>query len=217
MQGIYLIKCTQEDKVYIGSSVDIQKRWGEHRTKLNKERHHNKELQIAWDAYGDESFVFDVLEETEELILSEQKYLDTYKEFLYNSSHSAHNPQRNPEIVEKIRETMFKKYGTRSKGGKFTESDVLKIIDRLNNGESAITIAESLGVHYSSIYYIKNGKNWSQLHHLINLPKKPRDKVFEWLDQGKTRTEIFELLEGKHDRSTIWNWEKIYKNKKLRD
>lgn len=215
MQGIYLIKCLQEPNVYVGSSVDIKRRWIEHRYKLNRQTHHNKELQISWDAYGDESFIFEILEETEDIINREQYWLNELAGSLYNSSSYANNPQRNPDTIKKIRDTMYSKYGTRSKGGKFIESEVIDIINRINSGESPVNIAKDLKVHYSSIYYIKDGKNWKHLHHLISIPKKPKDLVFEWLEQGLNRDTIYKLLDGKHHKGTIWNWEKAYKNKNL--
>ena len=47
MQGIYKISCSQEDKVYIGSSVNIARRWVEHRRDLNRGTHHCSFLQEA--------------------------------------------------------------------------------------------------------------------------------------------------------------------------
>lgn len=213
MQGIYIIECNQENKVYIGSSVNIDRRWAEHKYKLNKGTHHTKELQLAWDAYGDESFIFRILEQTDKLAIDEQKWLNSFADRLYNSSLAANNPQRNPDTINKIRDTMQNRYGTKSKGGKFNQEQVLEIIARINAGETPIAIAESIGVHYSSIYYIKSGKNWKHLNHLIVIPKKPRDIAFELFAAGFTRHQVYEKLAGKHAVSVIWNWEKAYKSK----
>lgn len=215
MQGIYSIRCVYENNVYIGSSVDINRRWKEHISKLNKGTHSNKRLQEDWDAYGDESFIFEILEETTNLIESEQKYIDSFWPACYNSSQSAWNPQRNQENIEKGKQTTFDRYGTRSAAGKFVESQVLDIIARLNAGELAIDIAKDYDVHYSSIYYIKQGKNWSHLKHLISLPSKPKDIVFRYFEQGYTRADIYTLMGGKHHRSTLWNWEKDYIKQRL--
>lgn len=215
MQGIYVIRCIFEDKVYIGSSVDINRRWTEHRSKLNTQKHANKQLQEDWDCYGDESFIFEVIEETTELIKAEQRYLNSLWPNCYNSSQNAWNPQRNSETIQKGKQTTFDRYGTRSTGGKFIESQVLDIIARLNAGELATDIAKDYNVHYSSIYYIKQGKNWPQLKHLISLPKKPREIAFDYFDQGYDRFEIYKLLKKKHDRSVIWAWEKAYLKQRL--
>lgn len=179
------------------------------------QKHLNKQLQEDWDAYGDESFSFEVLEETTELIKTEQDYINRVWPDCYNSSQNAWHPLRNAETIEKGKQTTFDRYGTRSTGGKFTESQVLDIIARLNAGELAIDIAKDYNVHHSSIYYIKQGKNWPQLKHLISLPKKPREIAFDYFDQGYDRFEVYRLLGGKHDRSVLWSWEKAYQNQKV--
>jgi group I intron endonuclease len=61
--GIYKISCTQNNKYYYGSSVDILSRWHSHRKSLRKKLHHNKILQNVWNKYGEESFVFEIIEE----------------------------------------------------------------------------------------------------------------------------------------------------------
>lgn len=45
--GIYLIKIN--DKIYIGSSANISKRWREHKTDLIAGRHKNMFLQRTWN------------------------------------------------------------------------------------------------------------------------------------------------------------------------
>lgn len=46
----------------MGSAVRIAKRWKDHRWGLAKHTHANRLLQRAWDKYGADSFVFEVLE-----------------------------------------------------------------------------------------------------------------------------------------------------------
>ena len=215
MQGIYRIYCATENKGYIGSSVDIYKRWKEHVYKLNKGIHHNLNLQLDWDAYGDESFEFSILKQTNDLVIAEQTYINEVWPNCYNSSQNAWNPQRNPENIIKGKQTTFDKYNTFSAGGKLDENQVISIINSLNAGELAIDIAKDYDLHYSAVYYIKQGKNWPHLKHLISLPKKPKDIVFEYFEQGYARSDIYNLMEGKHHRSTLWNWEKDYIKQRL--
>jgi len=76
--GIYKITCNDNKKYYIGSSVDIQKRWCRHKRELNRNIHTNKYLQNAWNKYGNNSFTFEVICECCEdtLLIIEQQYLD---------------------------------------------------------------------------------------------------------------------------------------------
>lgn len=63
MIGIYQIVNIISDKRYIGKSNNIERRFWQHRNELNKGTHGNKYLQRAWNKYGQDNFVFSVLEE----------------------------------------------------------------------------------------------------------------------------------------------------------
>ena len=62
--GIYKITNTANGKVYIGSSVDVHGRFNCHRSDLRNNRHGNQHLQNAWNLYGENSFVFEIIEES---------------------------------------------------------------------------------------------------------------------------------------------------------
>jgi len=78
--GIYAIENTINNKVYIGSSINIAKRIIEHKYQLNNEKHHNAHLQNAWDKYGKETFVFFSIArcKEEELVEREQEAIDSF-------------------------------------------------------------------------------------------------------------------------------------------
>lgn len=59
--GIYKILNKRNNKVYIGSAIDIKKRWRDHKWHLNHNKHHNSHLQSAWNKFGENSFVFLIL------------------------------------------------------------------------------------------------------------------------------------------------------------
>ena len=60
-------------KVYIGSSVDMNKRKREHFYELKRNKHHNNYLQRAFNKYGEENFRFIILEYVEKNILFEKE------------------------------------------------------------------------------------------------------------------------------------------------
>lgn len=77
--GIYQIRNRRNGKRYLGSALNLSKRWSNHVTRLRKRHHNNPHLQAAWDKYGEEAFVFEVLEQDLEatvLIVREQHHLD---------------------------------------------------------------------------------------------------------------------------------------------
>lgn len=61
--GIYQILCKANNKIYIGSSINVAVRWTAHIVALRGRRHNNKHLQHAWNRYGEDSFEFSILEE----------------------------------------------------------------------------------------------------------------------------------------------------------
>lgn len=77
-QGIYKI-VDVNGKTYIGSAVNIEKRWDKHEYDLNRNNHCNIHLQRAWNKYGAQYFTFsivEIVEDSYDLVLQEQKYLD---------------------------------------------------------------------------------------------------------------------------------------------
>lgn len=78
--GIYKITCNRNGKIYVGSSVNLYRRWlSRHVPDLRKNKHCNKHLQAAWNKYGEHSFSFELLEacNKEDLICKEQFWIDS--------------------------------------------------------------------------------------------------------------------------------------------
>ncbi len=102
MQGIYWIRNKINGKRIIGSSNNIRQRWYRHKSVLRYNKHENPHLQNAWNKYGEEGFVLEVLEETNRTqkarLEMEQKYLDKWfpTGLLYNIARKAEAPLRKP-------------------------------------------------------------------------------------------------------------------------
>ena len=63
MIGIYAIRNTQNSKMYIGESIDIEKRWKSHQEDLDNGNHHSYKLQEDYNKSKSKEFRFFVLEE----------------------------------------------------------------------------------------------------------------------------------------------------------
>lgn len=115
--GVYKITNSINGKFYIGSAKDIDYRWDEHKQYLNGGYHINPKLQNAWNFYGGDKFLFEIVEETSSektiLLEREQHYLDLFKPYMrdigynicptaYGGDNITHNPNRE-EFVEKMR------------------------------------------------------------------------------------------------------------------
>lgn len=90
--GIYSILIN--NKRYIGSSVDVNKRTKYHLSRLKNNKHYNKHLQSAYNLYSN-SLVVEILEDCDnnELLIKEKHYID-----LYNTLNNAfgYNAAPNP-------------------------------------------------------------------------------------------------------------------------
>ena len=60
---IYTIRNLVNDHFYVGSTTNRKERWRTHRNKLRSGVHHCHHLQAAWTKYGEEKFLFSVVEE----------------------------------------------------------------------------------------------------------------------------------------------------------
>ena len=77
--GVYQIRCVPTGKIYVGSAVDLRKRWYRHRWALRRGKHVNRYLQQAWDKYGAENFTFEILEfvDVSHVLKAEQEWIDS--------------------------------------------------------------------------------------------------------------------------------------------
>jgi hypothetical protein len=60
--GIYKVVCLPNGKVYVGSAVNLHQRHLDHWQKLSRCQHRNIHLQRAWNKYGEQAFIFEVIE-----------------------------------------------------------------------------------------------------------------------------------------------------------
>ena len=59
--GVYAITNRTTNRVYIGGSRRVDKRWKEHRKHARDSRHHSHSFQADWDKHGEQDFDFRVL------------------------------------------------------------------------------------------------------------------------------------------------------------
>ena len=79
MTGIYQIQSNlYPNRIYIGSAIDITKRWRQHLSLLKLNKHHSIKLQNHYNKYGKNDLIFSILINCKEddLINVEQSYID---------------------------------------------------------------------------------------------------------------------------------------------
>lgn len=88
-RGIYKIINVVNNKFYVGSAVNLSRRRARHFSELRNNRHSNGKLQNAWNKYGEQAFVFvvvEVLSEDADLLSAENVWLKEHvgKDYCYN-------------------------------------------------------------------------------------------------------------------------------------
>lgn len=78
--GIYKITNTINNKVYVGSSINLKGREYKHFWMLEKGFHDNHYLQNSFDKYGKENFIFEIIDfcEHKQLISRENELIKFY-------------------------------------------------------------------------------------------------------------------------------------------
>ena len=79
--GIYKIQNMINNKVYIGSSINLNSRKYKHFWMLRRGSHDNFYLQKSYNKNGEENFTFDIIEfcDEKDLVIRENYYINFYK------------------------------------------------------------------------------------------------------------------------------------------
>ena len=127
MIGVYAIVNTASQKVYVGSSKNVKKRFLCHASFLRNGKHHCAHLQNSFDLSGSKAFQFRVLaecstrEEAQEL---EQAMLDIWHGDFYNASKRADHLHR---LGRPLDESTKQKIGVKNSGA-FRSPEQRKLI-----------------------------------------------------------------------------------------
>lgn len=71
--GVYVITCTVNGRVYVGSTRNLRKRWQDHRTRLTLGTHPNPQLQADYAAHGPDAFTYAILDDCALPLLDQQE------------------------------------------------------------------------------------------------------------------------------------------------
>jgi group I intron endonuclease len=115
LSGIYRIKNIITNDCYVGSSVNIERRWKEHKNALKANCHDNQYIQNAYNKYGIDAFKYEILEicPVEYIIEREQERIDTGA-FKFNISLIAAKPP--DRTGKKLSDETKEKIGAGNKG-----------------------------------------------------------------------------------------------------
>lgn len=174
--GVYIIKNNVNNKIYVGSTAVLKRRFYDHNGKLRSGKHNNSKLICAVIKYGLSNFTFSVLELVEDLkrlVEVEQYWIDNLKPF-YNIYPIA----RKDYYLEQKRNSRkdspndIKNKCIHCATSKLSEDNVIDIIDLLNNGGRPKDIALKFKVSHRCLLDISNGVSYKHLSYLINPDNK---------------------------------------------
>lgn len=142
--GVYRIVNIINGHEYIGSSVDIEARWNNHKYRLKNEEHPNRHLQSAWRLYGESSFKFEVIQDcpASSTIEEEQKLLDAGRGE-YNLARDAAAPWRGVKRSQSTREKISAAQTGRKQSKETVEKRVAKNKGRKRTEDQLARIKEA--------------------------------------------------------------------------
>lgn len=119
MYQIYKITNQKNGMVYIGSSIEVERRWRQHKeASINENDHHyNYPLMVAFREFGIANFTFEVVDTLstwEEMIEAEHNWIikeNCVKPNGYNQTNKTDSPMIDPAIAKKMSDTKREKYG----------------------------------------------------------------------------------------------------------
>jgi hypothetical protein len=152
ISGIYIIKNIKNNKVYIGQSKNIEKRFKQYRNSLKNKYCHNYKLQKDYDKYGLGYFEFDILQkdvDPYELDEFESKYIKKF-----NSVRDGYNLSKpldyeildNEELVLDIKNKLLKAMTLVKHNTVYLLNDVAS---KLNISENDICVIMRKGITWS--------------------------------------------------------------------
>lgn len=198
--GIYIIKNKVNNKVYIGQSVDIDKRIKKHFNLLENKTHYNEHLQNAFNKYGRNNFFVDVLEEcpVEKLNEREKYYIQLYdsatREKGYNIEYGGNNSTVSNETKEKL---MIQK------SSKNIE-DIISIKKELYKGTPRKIISQKYNISKGNLDAIAQLNNYRLiaeelnegiLHKKNKYNQKRNNTILRMLKQGFSNKQISDKLQ----------------------
>lgn len=121
MYQIYKITNQKNGMVYIGSSIEVERRWRQHKeASINeKDHHYNYPLMIAFREFGIANFTFEVIDtlpDYQAMIKAEHDWIVKENCVVpngYNQTYQTDSPMFDPAIAKKMSDTKREKYGKR--------------------------------------------------------------------------------------------------------
>ena len=173
MFQIYKITNNLNNMVYIGSSIDVERRWRQHKeASINeKDHHYNYPLMVAFRQFGIANFTFEVvdtLSDYQAMIKAEHDWIVKENCVVpngYNQTDNTNSPMFDPNVAKKMSDTKRGKYGKRV-------SEIDSNGNIIDVWDSLAEAGEKTGLDRFKISDVCNGRRLTT-----------GDRVFRFLDE----------------------------------
>ena len=205
--GIYKIVNLVNGRAYIGQTKEkFQRRYWLHRWKLRKGEHDNKHLQRAWDKYGEENFIFEVIEilPVEQIDDREKYWIDwqrKQKEGCYSIQDGGQPENLNDYISPEIRKRQGELNRNRMLGSKLSDETRLKMSEtrkgkRVYRTNDTLTDGQAILVKQMFI----EGKTSKEIQNELKLPYKTLNNILSNNAYSTVYVEGWEKFLNKHNQ-----------------
>jgi len=214
--GIYKVVNLLNNKIYVGSSINLKSRKYNHFNQLQRNIHKNTHLQNSYNKYGEANFIFEIIEyinRTEdtdrlknELLEREQFYIDTL-----NPDYNICKIATNSTLGVKHKKEFGEQISKRMKGNKYG------VGHKVSDKHKEATRERSIGNFYckgrkmsetNKEKIVKNLGKLAEKRPVINLTT---GEVFNSMKEAGEfynipNTGIWRVCNGKHSKSGGYSW-----------
>lgn len=206
--GIYYIKNLTNNKIYIGQSVDIIKRFNTHKHRLRNNIHTNTHLQSSFNKYGEENFEFGLIKSTKE------RYLNRLEK-LYIRKYDSANPTKGYNHAT----------GGNSNSGWIVPQETRDKMRKSHKGKKPYEMTGEIRQKISNTLKGRAAWNkglkfpeWSgENHHMYGKShtEETKRKISETKKGTKLSEETIELQRELRSKYTLWDWKKVKYDKSI--
>lgn len=102
--GIYLVTCVPNGRRYVGQSTNIYSRWRGHLCSMRNRHGKNTLMENCFHKYGEDSFVFEILElcDEDELVRCEEHWISKLHTRVREGGFNLREPTYNPNSVAPV-------------------------------------------------------------------------------------------------------------------
>lgn len=205
LSGIYKIQSLiKPERCYVGSSINISKRWDVHIKSLRNDKHHSKKLQRHFNKYGESDLQFSILIgcEKTELIKIEQYFIDSHNSYFNECKIAGSN--LGIKLSNETKEKMSKAaMGHRNSLGCKRSDEFKEMVRRTSTGRKHL-IPKDQRYKYSHPCSEEKRAKLRKVNLGKSMPLEVRKKISDSLKGRKTKSHPA-WNKGKKGLQVAWN------------